>query len=53
MVEHPYLVVKVLWKHAKVRYRGIKKNLAQMHTLFGLANLYRKRPADTVLTTVR
>lgn len=43
VVEHPYLVVKVLWKHAKVRYRGIKKNLAQMHTLFGLANLYRVR----------
>jgi IS5 family transposase len=42
-VEHPYLVVKVLWKHAKVRYRGIKKNLAQMNTLFGLANLYRVR----------
>ena len=41
--EHPYLVVKVLWKHAKVRYRGIKKNLAQMCALFGLANLYRVR----------
>lgn len=42
-VEHPYLVVKRLWGHAKVRYRGIRKNLAQMHTLFGLANLYRVR----------
>ena len=42
-VEHPFLVVKHLWGHAKVRYRGIKKNLAQMNTLFGLANLYRMR----------
>lgn len=42
-VEHPFLVVKRLWGHAKVRYRGLKKNLAQMHTLFGLANLYRVR----------
>lgn len=43
VVEHPFLVVKRLWGHAKVRYRGIKKNLAQMNTLFGLANLYRVR----------
>jgi IS5 family transposase len=42
-VEHPFLVVKRLWGHAKVRYRGIKKNLAQLNTLFGLANLYRMR----------
>ena len=41
--EHPYLVVKRLWGHAKVRYRGIAKNLAQMNILFGLANLYRVR----------
>jgi transposase, IS5 family len=43
IVEHPYLVVKQLWGHAKVRYRGIAKNLAQMTTLFALANLYRVR----------
>ena len=42
-VEHPFLVVKRLWGHAKVRYRGIKKNLAQMYTLFALANLFRVR----------
>lgn len=42
-VEHPFLVVKRLWGHAKVRYRGISKNLAQMHTLFALANVYRVR----------
>ena len=43
VVEHPFLVVKRLWGHAKVRYRGIRKNLAQMNTLFALANLYRVR----------
>lgn len=42
-VEHPFLVVKHLWGHVKVRYRGIKKNLAQMQVLFGLANLFRVR----------
>jgi IS5 family transposase len=43
VVEHPFLVVKRLWGHAKVRYRGIRKNLAQMYTLFALANLFRVR----------
>ena len=43
IVEHPFLVVKRLWGHAKVRYRGIAKNLAQLRTLFGLANIYRVR----------
>ena len=42
-VEHPFLVVKQLWGHAKVRYRGIAKNRAQMYSLFGLANLFRVR----------
>ena len=42
-VEHPFLVVKHLWGHAKVRYRGLKKNLAQMYTLFALANVFRVR----------
>jgi IS5 family transposase len=39
MVEHPFHIVKNLFKHRKVRYRGIKKNEAQLHTLFALANL--------------
>jgi IS5 family transposase len=43
IVEHPFLVVKHLWGHAKVRYRGLKKNLSQMNMVFGLANLYRVR----------
>ena len=42
-VEHPFLVVKRLWGHGKVRYRGLEKNLAQMQVLFGLANLFRVR----------
>jgi transposase, IS5 family len=42
-VEHPFRVVEQLWGHAKVRYRGIAKNLAQLYTLFALANLFRVR----------
>jgi IS5 family transposase len=38
-VEHPFHVVKNLFGHRKVRYRGLEKNTAQLHTLFGLANL--------------
>ena len=38
-VEHPFHVVKNLFKHRKVRYRGLAKNTAQLHTLFALANL--------------
>ena len=38
-VEHPFLVLKRLWGFAKVRYRGLAKNRAQLFTLFGLANL--------------
>ena len=38
-VKHPFHVVKNLFKHRKVRYRGLVKNTAQLHTLFALANL--------------
>ena len=38
-VEHPFHVVKNLFKHKKTRYRGMAKNAAQLMTLFGLANL--------------
>jgi IS5 family transposase len=41
--EHPYRIVKQLWGHAKVRYRGLAKNLGQLHVCFGLANLYLMR----------
>ena len=38
-VEHPFHIVKDLFRHRKVRYKGLAKNAAQMHTLFALANL--------------
>jgi IS5 family transposase len=38
-VEHPFHVVKNLFHHRKLRYRGLIKNTAQLHTLFALANL--------------
>jgi len=38
-VEHPFHVVKNLFKHRKTRYKGLAKNTAQLLTLFGLANL--------------
>lgn len=38
-VEHPIHVVKNLFGHRKVRYRGLAKNKAQLFTMFGLANL--------------
>jgi transposase, IS5 family len=38
-VEHPFHVVKNLFRHKKVRYKGLAKNVAQLFSLFGLANL--------------
>ena len=38
-VEHPFHVVKNLFRHRKTRYRGLAKNTAQLFTLFGFANL--------------
>jgi transposase, IS5 family len=38
-VEHPFHIVKNLFRHKQLRYRGIAKNTAQLHTLFALANL--------------
>ena len=37
-VEHPFLVLKRQFGHVKVRYRGLKKNTAQLFTLFALSN---------------
>jgi IS5 family transposase len=39
-VEHPFRVVKRQFGHVKVRYRGLAKNTAQLHTLFALVNLW-------------
>ena len=38
-VVHPFHVIKNLFRHRKVRYKGMAKNTAQMFSLFGLANL--------------
>ncbi|WP_126284776.1 IS5 family transposase [Burkholderia stagnalis] len=38
-VEHPFHVVKNLFRHRKVRYKGLLKNTAQLFSLFALANL--------------
>ena len=43
IVEHPYRIVKVLWGHTKVRYKGLLKNALQFFTLFALANVYHAR----------
>jgi len=42
-VEHPFRVIKRQFGHIKVRYRGLAKNTAQLHTLFALANLWMVR----------
>ncbi|CUA96545.1 IS5 family transposase [Thiomonas bhubaneswarensis] len=39
-VEHPFRVIKRQFGHVKVRYRGLAKNTAQLHTLFALSNLW-------------
>jgi transposase, IS5 family len=41
--EHAFRIVKQLWDFAKVRYRGLAKNLARAQTMFALANLYQVR----------
>jgi len=42
-VENVFHVIKRLWGHAKVRYRGLDKNASRYFTLFALANLYLPR----------
>ena len=42
-VEHPFRVIKRQFGHVKVRYRGLKKNTAQLNTLFALSNLWMAR----------
>jgi len=41
--EHPFRVIKRQFGHVKVRYRGLKKNTAQLFTLFALSNLWMVR----------
>ena len=48
-VEHPFHIIKNLFRHRKTRYRGLVKNTAQLHSLFALANLVIAR--RSLLTT--
>jgi IS5 family transposase len=49
-VEHIFHVIKRLWGHSKVRYRGLAKNEAQCFSLLALANLYLVRRKLLLLT---
>jgi IS5 family transposase len=42
-VEHPFRVIKRQFGYAKVRFRGLAKNTAQVLTLFALSNLWMAR----------
>ena len=42
-VEHPFHVIKNLFKYKKARYKGLAKNNAQVNMLFALSNLYMVR----------
>lgn len=42
-VEHPFRVIKRQFGYVKARYRGLKKNTAQLVTLFALSNLWMVR----------
>ena len=42
-VEHPFRVIKRQFGFVMVRYRGLKKNTAQLVTLFALSNLWMVR----------
>ena len=44
-VEFPFRIIKQLWGHTKVRFRGLAKNAARLHFLFALSNLFQARRA--------
>jgi IS5 family transposase len=39
-VEHPFHVIKNLFRHRKTRYKGLAKNTSQLFSLFALSNLF-------------
>ena len=41
--EHAFRVIKRQLGYVKVRYRGLAKNTAQLHTLFAVANIWMVR----------
>ena len=48
-VEHPFRVIKRQFGRLKVRYRGLKKNTAQLTALFALSNLWMARRSLLIL----
>ena len=44
-VECPFRVIKRQFGFVRVLYRGMKKNMAQLTTLFALSNLWKVRSA--------
>jgi len=46
-VEHPFHLLKNIFKHRKTRYRGLEKNHHQLQVLFGLGNLVVAARANT------
>jgi IS5 family transposase len=44
-VEHPFHVIKNLFRYKKVSYRGLQKNAARLHVQFALVNLMLARRA--------
>ena len=42
-VEHPFRVIRLQFRYAKVRYRGLAKNAARLTMLFAFANLWKVR----------
>jgi IS5 family transposase len=53
--EHAFHIVKRLWSFARVRYRGLAKNLVRAYAMFALANLYsvRRRLLPTHVASLR
>jgi IS5 family transposase len=43
--EFPFRIIKHLWGHTRVRYRGLWQNTSQLHFLFALSNLFHARRA--------
>jgi transposase, IS5 family len=52
-VEHPFRVIKQQFGFAKVRYRGLVKNTAQLMTLFALSNLWMVRKSRVLDGKIR
>ena len=52
-MEHPFRVLKQQFGYVKVRYRGLKKNTAQIVTLFALSNLWMARHKLLAMGQVR